>query len=68
MFDYYNKSQGRDCGICIQGRCSLNPFAAKGFPTEEVKSSGVRQSKIYKCPMGTYGSERGLKLKLLIKN
>jgi len=38
----------------------VNPFTAKGFPHWRVKLSGVRQSKIYNCPVGTYGSERVL--------
>ena len=39
-------------------KLSLNLFSPKGFPIDQYKSSGVRQSKIYKCPVGTYGSER----------
>ena len=34
----------------------VNPFTAQGFLHWRVKSSGVRQSKIYKYPEGAHGS------------
>ena len=33
----------------------INPFSAKGFSFEGGKSSGVKQSKIYKYVLGTEG-------------
>ena len=36
---------------------AVNPFPAKGVPHWRVKLSGVRQSKIYKCPERSFGSE-----------
>ena len=36
--------------------CVINAFPSKGFPIWRVKSSGVRQSKIYKCSERSCGS------------
>ena len=35
---------------------TFNPFPAKGVPHWRVKSSGVRQGKIDKCPERSFGS------------
>ena len=34
----------------------IYPFPVQGVPHWRVKSSGVRQSKIYKCPERSFGS------------
>jgi len=36
--------------------CNNYPFPAQGVPHWRVKSSGVRQSKIYKCPECSFSS------------
>ena len=36
--------------------CGHYPFPVQGVPLWRVKSSGVRQSKIYKCPERSFGS------------
>ena len=36
---------------------AINPFLSKRVPHWRVKSSGVRQSEIYKCPEHSFGRE-----------
>ena len=48
------------CDISVEfgGAFFLKPFRCQWVLHRRVKSSGVRQSKIYKCSVGTYRSER----------
>ena len=50
----------------VYGDICNQPFHCQGVPHRRVKSSGVRQSKIYKCPEGTYGSE-SVKLEIIAR-